>query len=84
MEHCHREPEVIVLLQYHDDGLLVFGWHDRRGQHGSVLGQMCLYAPKRLSGITDEVSTVACWIGCVDMHQSRKYELLKNTQVGYV
>ena len=61
---------MIDLFQHHDDGLLVIGWHDRRSQHKRVLGQMCLYAPQRLSGIIDEVSTVACWIGCVDMHQS--------------
>ena len=23
------------------------GWHDKRGQHGYMLGQMCLYAPIR-------------------------------------
>ena len=71
MEHCHGEPEVIVLLHSHDGELLVFRWHDRRGQHGRLLGRMCLYALERLSGMTDEVSTVVCWIGCVEMHQSR-------------
>ena len=71
MEHYHGGPELIALLQCQDDGLLVFGWHDRRGQQGCVLGQMCLYAPWRLSGMINEVSTVAYWIGCVDMHQSK-------------
>ena len=45
MERCHREPEMINLLQHHDDGLLVFGWHDRRGQHDCVLDRMCQNAP---------------------------------------
>ena len=45
MEHCHENPDMIILLQRHDDGLLVFGWHDRQGQHKRVLGRMCLYAP---------------------------------------
>ena len=36
-----------------------------------MLGRTCLYAPWRLGGMTDEVSTVACWIGYVYMHQSR-------------
>ena len=45
MGHCHGEPEMIDLLQHHDDGLLVFGWHDRQGQQGRVLGRMCLYTP---------------------------------------
>ena len=50
------------------------GWHDRRGQHGCVLDRICLYALirkcelLRLGGMTDEVSTVACWIGRVYMH----------------
>ena len=70
MGHCHREPKKIYLLQHHDDGLLVIGWHDKQGQHGCVLGRMCLNAPQRLSGMTDEVNKVACWIGFVDMHQS--------------
>ena len=59
MEHCHGEPGMIVQLQRHDGGLLVFGWHNKRGQHGCVLGQMSLNAPYRLSGMTDDVSTVA-------------------------
>ena len=59
-----------ILLQHHDDGLLMSGWHDRRGRHRRVLSQMCLYWPLRLSGMTDEISTVACWIGCVKMHRS--------------
>ena len=54
------EPEMIDLLQHLDDGLLVIGWHDIRGHHGRVLGRMYLYAPQRLSGMTDEVSMVAC------------------------
>ena len=49
--------------------VMEIGWHDRRGQHGCMLGRTCLYAPWRLGGMTDEVSTVACWIGCVNMHQ---------------
>ena len=50
------------------------GWHNRLSQHGCVLDQMCLYAPiqkcelLRLGGMTDEVSIVACWVGCVYMH----------------
>ena len=28
-------------------------WHDRRGQHGCVLGQIYLYAPYKLDGMTD-------------------------------
>ena len=50
------------------------GWHDRRGQHGCMLDQMCLYTPIRkcellkLGGMTDEVSTVACWVEHVYMH----------------
>ena len=35
-------------------------WHDKQVQHGGVSGQTCLYAPWRLGGLTDEVSTVAC------------------------
>ena len=62
---------MIDLLQHHDDGLPEIGWHDRQGQHGYVLGRMCLYAPQRLSGMTDEVNTITCWIGCVDMNQSK-------------
>ena len=33
-----------------------------------MLGRTCLYAPWRLGGMIDKVSTVACWIGCVYMH----------------
>ena len=50
------------------------GWHDRRGQHGCVLDRMYLYVPiwkselLRMGGMIDEVSTVACWVGCVYMH----------------
>ena len=50
------------------------GWHDRRDQHGCVLDRMYLYVPiwkselLRMGGMIDEVSTVACWVGCVYMH----------------
>ena len=69
---------MIDLLQHHDGGLLVIGWHDRRGHHRRVFGQMCLYAPQRLSGMTDEVNTVTCWIECVDMHQSGNMNCCEN------
>ena len=38
-------PKMIYLMQHHDDGLLVIGWHDRQGQYRRVLGWMCLYVP---------------------------------------
>ena len=46
-------------------------WHDKWGQHDCMLGRTCLYAPWRLSDMTDEINMVACWIICVYMHQSR-------------
>ena len=45
------------------------------------MGRTCLYAPWRLGGMTDEVSTVACWIGCVYMHQSGNMNCENETEV---
>ena len=60
---CLYEPiQICELLR------MKLRWQDRRVQYGCVLGRTCLYAPWILGGMTDEVSKVACWIGCVNIY----------------
>ena len=61
----------------------MIGWHDRRGQHGHVLGRMCLYTPQRLSGMTDKVMH-DCVLGRMCRYAPiQKYDLLRK-QAGNV